>query len=145
MSYIPMSAKDAAAAEAGKTFKAQKDKRSWFMPSLYAVMFAGLLGIGLFLVPAAKGEEMSNELLKHMGISFALTVCGAMILSWIMWRICRRNDTAANVTFSVIIILVGFWVLGLNDTQRANAESKFHKMTDGKFVVAASKAHQLFD
>ncbi len=145
MSYIPMSAKDAAAADAGKTFKAQKDTRSWFVPSLYAVMFAGLLGIGLFLVPAAKGEEMSNELLKHMGISFALTVCTATIFSWIMWRICRRNDTVANVTFSAIIILVGVWALALTETQRTNAESKFHQATDGKFVQVTNHAHQLFD
>ena len=144
MSFAPNTMKVSKSAQAMEA-DLKLRKRMWYSLMPFSIMVAGLFLVSLFIVPVARGAEMSEIVMKDVGIAFVATLMLALLLGWMSWLLIRRTDMAANIMFCIVLIASGVWTTGLSSHQRNKAQAVFHDSVGRHLAVATDKARDLFE
>ena len=120
-------------------------KRMWYSIKPLSYMMTGLLLICLFIVPVTLGQDMGLTVLQNVGMSFAASLLGALLLGWLGWRLFLRSDLMANLFFCLVLIASGIWATGLTNHQRNHAENIFQDTIGTHLATVTDKARDLFE
>lgn len=121
----------------------KRNKRFWYRFKPISIVVTGMFLLCLFIVPVARGHDMSDVVMMEVGKAFVATLMIAMILGWMGWLMIRRTDVTANIVFCLVIIASGVWTTGLSHGQRSEAQSIFNDSVGRHLVAVTDKAREL--
>lgn len=123
----------------------QKRKQVWYPIKPFTILFAGVFLMALLIVPVIRGAEIADVLVTGLGITFAVTICIALLTAWVWWRFFVRTDVAANFMICLVLIVSGVWSVGLTGPQKAQAKQIFHDNIGYHLEVLKWKIMDKFD
>lgn len=123
----------------------QRGRRFWYRFNPISIVLTGLFLLCLFIVPVARGHEMSEVVMMDVGKAFVATVMVAMLFGWMSWLMIRRTDVTANIVFCLVIVASGVWTTGLSHRQRAEAQVMFNDSVGKHLVAVTDKARELIE